>query len=507
MTEPPILECISLSKTYPQVRALQQVSMTVRRGEIRALLGKNGAGKSTLVKLIAGIERPDDNGKMLLDGKEVSWANTHEAQKGGVAVVHQEFSLVPELSIAENITLGRWPKKQGRIDRKEMYSLAGQATSRMKLDLPLSTPVSRLSTAQQQLVEISKALLDQPQVLILDEPTSALNTTEVDRLLTLVKSLAAEGVAIIYVSHRMREIPIVADTLTVLRDGKEVATHRVDEVTTDEVAALISGSSTATPSAGIFANRGNIDGPEVLAIENLSIPDILEDISIQLHKGEVLGLAGLLGSGRTELLQSVFGLRKDSIGKVIVNGKAMTKRNPRTMLDAGVAYTSEDRKAAGIIPLLGVGENLMLSARKRVLPGPFIKKKDEARVINDMIAKLRIATAGGQQAIGTLSGGNQQKGVIGRCLAGQMKILLLDEPTRGVDIDAKRQIYALIRELASQGVSSIFVSSELEELAQVCDRVLVIRDGRICEEINGTEATSERLLARAMQGTESNQND
>lgn len=500
-----VLECRDLSKTYGRVHALDSVSLTLHKGEVRALLGKNGAGKSTLVKLLSGVEQPDKGaGEIRLAGQPVSWTNTLMAQQGGITVVHQEFSLVPELSIAENITMGRWPSRGGLIDRVEIRRVAAEAMGMLGVDLPLSRPVSRLSTAQQQLVEICKALSSQPKVLILDEPTSALNSNEVEALLALLRRLASQGVSIIYVSHRMREIPAVADTLTVLRDGREVATRRVSEVSTDEVASLIAG--TDMPKQEALAHERlverEVSDDVVLAVEGLTIPGIVEDVSFELHRGEVLGLAGLLGSGRTELLETIFGERDASGGRVIVQGRQMSRRRPGRMLDAGVGMTTEDRKRSGIIPILGVAENMMLSARSRVVGGPLLDIVGERKSARRLIDKLRIHTSGLNQPIGTLSGGNQQKAVIGRCLAGNMKVLLLDEPTRGVDVDAKRQIYDLIRELADAGVASVFVSSELEELSQVCDRVLVLRDGGVKEELPGAEATSERLLALAMKGKE-----
>lgn len=497
-----VLECEDLSKSYGRVQALDKVSLTLHRGEVRALLGKNGAGKSTLVKLLSGVEHPDKGaGEIRLAGQPVRWSSALAAQHGGITVVHQEFSLVPELSIAENITLGHWPSRGGIVDKAEIRRRASKAMAMLGVELPLTWPVSRLSTAEQQLVEISKALSVEPKVLILDEPTSALNSAEVEVLIALLRRLASQGVSIIYVSHRMREIPAVADTLTVLRDGREVATRRVKDVSTQEVASLIAGSNRATDAQGLLKKR-EVSDEVVLEVKGLNVPEVLENASFNLHRGEVLGLAGLLGSGRTELLETIFGQRPNGSGEVTVLGRRLGARRPGKMLDAGVGMTTEDRKRSGIVPVLSIAENMMLSARGRVLGGPMLDIAGERSSANSLVGKLRIRTDGLRQPIGTLSGGNQQKAVIGRCLASNMKVLLLDEPTRGVDVDAKRQIYDLIRELADAGVASIFVSSELEELSQVCDRVLILRDGGIREELPGDEATSERLLALAMTGKE-----
>ncbi|MGF6882791.1 ABC-type sugar transport system ATPase subunit [Nocardia sp. GAS34] len=496
-TAPPILECISLSKTYGTVKALVDVNLTLRAGEVRALLGKNGAGKSTLVNLISGSQQPDPgSGRLRVSGKEVHWSRPGDARAGGIAMVHQEFSLVPGLSVAENITLGRWPERQGFIDAKTLEDNARRAIEMLGEPIPLWQEVGNLSLAQQQLVEIAKALLDEPRVLILDEPTSALNSHEVHALLALIRRLAGQGVAIIYVSHRMKEIPLVADTLTVLRDGREVQTFGADEASAEKVAALIAGESGQV--AARIEHRDRRNEPVVLSVRDMHITGVLGGVEFDLHDGEVLGIAGLLGSGRTELLEAIYGLRPGVRGEVSVAGERILRRRPRRMLARGVGLTPEDRKGSGIVPMLGVGENILLSARGRVLPRFWIKPPREAAVTTETLRALSIVASTAGQEIGTLSGGNQQKAVIGRLLAAKMSVLLLDEPTRGIDVHAKGQIYKLIRELAVNGISSIFVSSELEELSEVCDRVLVLRDGRIRDEVVGAGATTEKLLALAM---------
>lgn len=497
LTDEPVLQCSSLSKSYGPVVALDDVSLTLRAGEVRALLGMNGAGKSTLVNLISGSQQPD-RGTIRVNGNEVRWSRPGDARAGGIAVVHQEFSLVPGLSVAENITLGRWPrsKRLKMIDRRALDDQANRALSLLGEPLPLGIDVARLPIAQQQIVEIAKALFDEPQVLILDEPTSALNATEVATLIALLRRLAEQGVAIIYVSHRMKEIPLVADTLTVLRDGREVTTMRSDEASTAEVASLIAGDRGETAIRTDL--RDQTASPVVLSVKDARMPGVLDGVSFDLHEGEVLGIAGLLGSGRTELLEGIFGARRDLAGTVEVAGIRARRRNPRRMLRRRVGLTPEDRKGAGIVPLLGVGENLMLTARGRVVPPIWLRRGLESTIAQDTVRQLSIAASSPAQPIGTLSGGNQQKAVIGRLLAAKMSVLLLDEPTRGIDVHAKGQIYALIRQLADEGVSSVFVSSELEELAEVCDRVLVLRDGRICDEVAGADATTERLLTLAM---------
>jgi len=467
---------------------------------VRALLGKNGAGKSTLVNLLSGSQRADEgSGRLVFAGSEVNWANPGDARKDGIAVVHQEFSLVPGLSVAENITMGRWPRRRnglGLIDIRALNAEASRALTMLGEDLPLNAEVGTLSIARQQLVEIAKALLDEPRVLIMDEPTSALNSTEVTALIALIRRLAAQGVAIIYVSHRMKEIPLVADSLTILRDGREVETFSAADASVAKVAALIAGESQDIARA--ISHRDCRVQPVVLSVRDLRVENVIHGVTFDLHSGEVLGIAGLLGSGRTEILEGIYGLRKDVSGTVTVGGEVVQRRTPRRMLGLRVGLTPEDRKGAGIVPELGVGENMLLSARGRVLPVVWLRKLREGLLARQFLSQLSIVSSSPGQHIGTLSGGNQQKAVIGRLLGADMNILLLDEATRGIDVHAKGQIYKLIRDLAATGVSSIFVSSELEELSEVCDRVLILRDGRITDEIIGAEASTEKLLVLAM---------
>ena len=491
----PVLECRKLSKSFGAVHALVDVDFSLHRGEVRALLGKNGAGKSTLVNVISGSVHPDA-GQIVLAGREVSWENPGAARAGGISVVHQEFSLVPGLTVAENITMGRWPtQRAGVIDADQLQADAQRALDLLGVHLPAWELVGNLPIAQQQLVEIAKALVDNPDVLILDEPTSALNASEVDSLLALVRRLAATGMAIVYVSHRMNEIPQVADRMTVMRDGREVQTLGIDEASPDRVAAMIAGEAAAVREV-VHSERSA--APVVLSVRRLGVPGILDDVSFDLHEGEVLGIAGFLGSGRTELLEAIYGLRHDAHGEVAVAGAPVRRRTPRRMLARKVAMTSEDRKHAGIVPALGVGENVVLTARGRVLPKFWVRRRREEEIQAEALRKLAIAASSAAQEVATLSGGNQQKVVLGRALAADMRVLLLDEPTRGIDIHAKTQVYGLIRDLAEEGVASIFVSSELEEMSLVCDRVIVLRSGKNREELTGTQASAERILALAM---------
>lgn len=490
-----VFSCSGLSKSFGPVQALVNLDFNLERGEVRALLGKNGAGKSTFVNLISGVYRPD-SGKMQVNGKDVEWPGPRDAQVGGIAVVHQEFSLIPGLKVAENITLGRWPKKRGLIDRRKEREVAREALGRLGVEIPLGVLVGSLPLAEQQIVEIAKSLLEEPQVLVLDEPTSALNSREVEALIGLVRRLADTGMTVIYVSHRMKEIPLVADNLTILRDGREVITDSVESMSSKDVAEHISGEREEKSDV---VKRDMRNQAVVLEVRNLSVPDRVDNVSLKLHRGEVLGIAGLLGSGRTEILRSIFGIQHGASGRVFINGVEHRKRSPKKMLGRGVAYISEDRKGEGIVPQLGAGENILFTARGRVLSKIWINRAKESLLVQRAFDAMSIRASSLQQEIGTLSGGNQQKAVIGRALVADTQILLLDEPTRGVDVQAKFQLYQIVRELAAKGCSSIFVSSELEEIAEVCDRVLVLRNGRVQEEIFGSDGTPENILALAMQ--------
>ncbi|MFI1092465.1 sugar ABC transporter ATP-binding protein [Streptomyces sp. NPDC020917] len=503
-TAPPALDVAGLVKQYGPVRALNDVSLQLRRGEIRALLGKNGAGKSTLVKVISGAEQPD-SGTIRTGGEQVRWSSPAAAQAGGISVVHQELSLVPGLSVAENICLGRWPRRGTSgafIDTKAVERMARRALELVGEPIPLWREAGRLSLAEQQLVEIAKAVVHEPRILILDEPTSSLNAREADTLLALVRRLAASGVSIIYVSHRMREIPLIADSVTVLRDGAEVATLPIGEASPSRVAELIMGDvdMAREPRATVPQSRST---RPLLSVRGLAKPHLLDDVSFDVYPGEVVGIAGLLGSGRSEILEAVFGARHDVSGQVSVAGREVKRRSPSRMLSLGVGMTSEDRRSAGIVPMLSVFENMLLSARGRVLPKVWLSAARERRIVAELCESLAVATSSPWKAIADLSGGNQQKVVIGRLLAANLKVLLLDEPTRGVDLHAKQQLYRLIRELAGTDVSVVFVSSELEELIEVCDRVLVLRDGRIVDEVPGENATPDHLLTLAISGENS----
>lgn len=486
------------TKRYPGVLALDNVSFDVAAGEIRALLGKNGAGKSTLIRLLTGAEVPD-TGSVSIGGAELMQAGSARAQESfelGVRVVYQELSLVPGMSLAENLFLGRWPAKAGVLSYADMEAQAAEAMARLGLDLSPSRLVAGLSPAERQLLEIARVLLGKPKLVILDEPTSSLAAAEAEKVMTAVKRIASEGIAVIYVSHRMNEIRQIARSATVMRDGRIIDTMDVAGADTRDIVRLMLGSEAGQVAPLETRTRKNV----VLEVSDLSLPPKLSSISFKLHQGEVLGIAGLLGSGRTELLQSIIGVRSFDAGTVMVDGKPARRPNYRQMLDAGFGYTPESRKEEGIVPLLGVDENTVSTDFSAVSSYGVLSARRMADATRKVIQRLHVKTAQTDTPIGTLSGGNQQKVVIGRWVHADSRILLLDEPTRGVDVEAKAQIYAIIRQLAAEGRSIIFVSSEIEELPLVCDRVVVLREGTLKEEFTSPDIDQDAVMAACIAG-------
>ena len=495
---PPILALEQLCKQYPGVIALDHVDFTMEKGEVRALLGKNGAGKSTLVKILSGAVHPD-SGTIRIDGQPVTISSTGDAFHQGICTVYQELSLVPGLTVAENILLGRWPKQRilglSVINRKAIRPIAKAALDQLEVSLNLDEQVSRLSVAQQQLIEIAKAISFNPRVLVLDEPTSALAANEVDVLHKVVRRLAEQGHAIIYVTHRLQEIPHVADSVTVLRDGKDMGTITAAAATPAVIANMMIGADWQRTEWGTGGQPGEVK----LAVRNLNRKGLLHDVSFEVRGGEVLGIAGLLGSGRTELLRAIFGLDKMDSGEVYVKGELMRDPTPLSMKAHNVGLTPEDRKRQGLVLLFSVQDNLTLASLNRFSSRGILQRSRGATLAREMVKSLDIKTPGLGVATSTLSGGNQQKVVVGNWLNTLPEILLMDEPTRGIDIQAKEQIFHLVRHLASQGLAVVFISSEIEEVLDVADRILVMNQGRITGEVKPDEIDLEELLARVME--------
>ena len=493
-----VASVVGAVKRYSGVLALDSVDFAVRPGEVRALLGKNGAGKSTLIRMLTGAETPDE-GEVTLCGRIVDQTGenrTRQAAALGVRPVYQELSLVQDMSIAENMYLGAWPRRFGVLDHKEMAARTRDALANLGLDIDSGAMIAALSPAERQLVEIARAMMGKPRLVILDEPTSSLAAAEVELVFAAVRRMKQRGVAIIYVSHRMKEIREIADTATVMRDGKTISTVDIGQADTREIVQMMLGHD---------ENRDELVearklGPPVLSLQNVVSAPKLETISFDLHEGEVLGVAGLLGSGRTELLRIIARLDQPDSGSIRLDGVDTSGETWNGMLRRGLGMTPESRKDQGIVPLLGIDENIVISDMARVSNFGVLSSTRIDAAARDIMVRMSVKAPQTATPIGVLSGGNQQKIVIGRWVYAGSRILLLDEPTRGVDVEAKSQIYAIIRKLAAEGKSIIFVSSEIEELPKVCDRVLVLRDGRIAQMFTAPGIDADELMTASIAG-------
>ena len=487
------------SKRYAAVQALSDVSFSIGRGEVRALVGKNGAGKSTVIRLLAGAEAAD-TGSVTLSGQVMAKPSVALAQQLGVRTVYQELTVIPGLSIAENIYVGAWPtSRQGIIDRKAMRGGAEQALERIGARLDPGRTVGDLSIADQQMVEIARAMFGEPALLILDEPTSSLAAAEVDRVLSAVETIREQGVAVVYVSHRLTEIRRIASSATVMRDGRVIDTVLMADHSNGELVDMMVGSSGAEDS---LVSSARSSGQVVVSMTDVAMAPKLVDITFDVHAGEVLGIAGVLGSGRSEILQLAAGLATPERGVVTVNGKTMRGGGLRAGLAAGVGYTPEDRKNDGVFPDLGIDENTVLTNWQPVSSSGVVSRSRVAAATQKMVDSMSVKASKTTTPIMNLSGGNQQKVVIGRWLHAGSSVLLLDEPTRGVDVQAKAQIYELLRRLADDGKAVVFVSSEMDELNLVCDRVVVLRDGRIVAEHSAPAIETDALLKEAISETD-----
>lgn len=488
-----IAQAIGVTRTYPGVTALDDVDFEVRAGEVRALLGQNGAGKSTLIRLLSGVEVPTA-GTVLIAGSPLGSDGIRGATERGVATCYQELSLVADLTVAENFFLGRWPRGRFGIDGAAMARRAAETLTSLGADIDPLAIAGSLTLAQQQIVEIARALNDDPRLLILDEPTSALASAEVALVLETVRRVAARGVAVIYVSHRMDEIRQIADTATVMRNGKVVETVDVSQSDTPTIIRLMIGSD---PESQRPRAHDREPGPVVLEARGLAVAPKVVDVSFEARSGEILGVAGLLGSGRSELLRAIAGFDRLDAGSVLIDGRAVDV-SARRMRAEGVALTPEDRKREGALMNLGIDENIVISDYGAVSRAGALSTRLIRGASGVLAQRLSIKAHDLSQSIATLSGGNQQKAVIARWLHADARILLLDEPTRGVDVEAKAQIYAIMRAVADEGKAVIFVSSELEELPLCCDRVLVLRDGRIQRELVAPDIILSDLLEASM---------
>ncbi len=488
-----LLSMEHIGKSFPGVRALDDVTLEVRAGEVHALVGENGAGKSTLMKILTGA-LPKDAGVIRLDGREVSIQSPADALALGISMIHQELTLIPYLDVGQNIFLGREPLLPfGRIDWKTLYEQARQQLQKMEIDLDPHRTVADLSIAQQQMVEIAKALSGQARLIIMDEPTSSLSERETEKLFELIRSLRRQGVTIIYISHRIEEIFEIADRVTVLRDGKYVGTYKVSEVTPADLVRKMVGRDIQELFQKQEAEKQNV----VLEVKHLTGAGCLQDISFGLRRGEILGLAGLVGSGRTRLSRALFGAEQIEHGEIWIEGQRVTMDSPETAIRHGMGLVPEDRKSQALFLNMAVEANIVISALPHLARAGVIDHPRAHALALEYAKKLDIRTPSLSQLAKNLSGGNQQKTVIARWLTLNPRILILDEPTRGIDVGAKAEIHALMSQLAKQGMGILMISSELLEVLGVSDRILVMREGRTAGEFLRGQATEDKIMMAA----------
>jgi ribose transport system ATP-binding protein len=487
-----LIEAKGVRKEFPGVLALDDVDFDLQAGEVHVLLGENGAGKSTLIKIFSGLYKKD-GGRIVIDGQETEIGSPLEALKLGISTIYQEFNLVPTLTVAENIFLGREKMRGKLIDWKKMFGEANALLESLDMHVDSRTLIRDLGVAEKQMVEIAKALSEKAKVLILDEPTAVLTAREIEKLFSIMKSLKNQGVGIIYISHRLEEIPLVGDRVTVLRDGTRVGTIGIQEGDQNTWIRMMVGRELKDK----FPPRQVQRGEELLRVENLCRRGILEDISFTLHKGEVLGISGLVGAGRTELGRAIFGADKITGGTISLRGKAVTIGSPSDAIANRICYLPEDRKTHGVVLILSVRNNLTLASLDRLCLNNIINRKKEKKLADEFVSKLKIRTPDLGRKVMFLSGGNQQKVVIAKWLCAQSDIFIFDEPTRGIDVGAKVEVYQLINELVRQGSGIIMISSELPEILGMSDHILVMRKGRVTGEFKREDATQEKILSKA----------
>lgn len=502
----PVLEVENVSKDFSGVYAVRNIDMQIFEGEVTAIIGENGAGKSTLMKIVSGVYT-DYEGQVLLNGERCSFKNPKEAGEKGVVIIHQELNLIPYLSITENLFLGsELTNRMVFLDYSRMHKKAKELLARLHLNIDPSTSLNQLRVGQQQLVEIAKALLLESKVLIMDEPTSAISDHEVELLFKIINELKAKGVAIMYISHKLDELYEVADKFIVLRDGKKIGSGVMENTTHDQLIKMMVGRDIKKS----FQKQNIVQEKEVLRVENLCFRNpenkndfLVNDVSFSLNYGEVLGICGLMGAGRTELLEAIFGLFPRYVsGKIVIEGEEKNIRSVNDAIEAGIALVPEDRKLQGLILTMDVAKNTSLACLEKISPFNFINKKKEEELGRQFIKKLNTKVSSPRMAVQKLSGGNQQKVVIAKWLATKPRILLLDEPTRGIDVGAKAEIYKLIDELASQGLGIVVVSSELPEILALSDKIIVLSESKLTARLARDEATEEVIMKAALREKE-----
>ncbi len=485
-----------ISKSFPGVKALDKVSLKIRRGTVHALMGENGAGKSTLMKCLFGVYKKD-SGKIFLEGKEIDFAGAKEALESGVAMVHQELNQALKLSVMDNMWLGRFPRVSKFlpiVSDKKSYEMTNEIFDKLKITTDPKAKMETLSVSKRQMAEIAKAVSYNAKLIVFDEPTSSLNEEEAERLFEIIRELKSAGCAIIYISHKMEEILRISDEVTVMRDGKHVTTKPASELTTDMIIKLMVGRELGER----YPEKKNKPGEVMLRVEGLSGKhSILTGVNFQLKHGEILGIAGLDGSGRTELLETLFGIRERESGKIIFEGKSIQNRNSREAIRNGFALLTEERRGNGIFAILPIDSNATVTSIKKYRSGPLLSDKKISAATRWCVKTMRVKAPSIKTKIASLSGGNQQKVILGRWLLTEPKLLMLDEPTRGIDVGAKYEIYKLIMELAEGGKGIIVVSSEMAELIGICDKIIVMSGGRVAGELLRGEVTQEKIMELA----------
>lgn len=491
-----LLEVKGISKAFPGVQALNNVNFSLKRGNIHALVGENGAGKSTLIKILSGVHA-QDKGEIYIDSERIDIGNPRHAHKIGIFTIHQELSLAPNMSISENVFLGiDKPVKFGSfIEWRDLNRRTSEILKKLGIEIDPNTKIKDLKVGDQQMVEIAKSLVTDPKILILDEPTSALSAKEIHYLFTVLKRLKAAGYSVIYISHRLEEIFEIADTVTVLRDGEEVTTTTIDELDEASITRLMTGKDISLIDRKTFRKHYEA-GNTILNVKNLSGAGV-HNIDFMLRKNEILGLAGLMGSGRSEIAKLIFGAYEKESGIIELDDSEIRINSPKDALSYGIAYTTEDRKNEGLLLEQSVKFNITISVLKEIAKLGWIGA-EENKIANDAVKSYNIVTSGLNRKIKNLSGGNQQKAIIARALACKLKIIVLDEPTKGIDVGAKQEIYNLVKDLADAGMSVIFISSELSEVVDVADRLLLVKDGRITAQMERNEATKDKVLEKLL---------
>ena len=490
------IEMKGINKSFGTNQVLKDAGFLLKDGEIHALMGENGAGKSTLMKILTGVYTKD-SGTIYVDGQEVSYKNPQEAEKAGIVFIYQELNVLFDLTVEENLFMGKEiTKRFGICDKKAMRKKAKEVMDLVGVNIPVDAVMSDLSVGQQQMVEICKALMVDAKVLIMDEPTAALTESETEGLFKVINGLREKGVSIVYISHRMEEIFQLCDRITVLRDGAYVDTRYIKDINMDDIVQMMIGREIGER----YPKREATIGGEVLRVEGLSHTKLFRDVSFSVRAGEVLGVAGLMGAGRTEIMQALFGNLPVVSGKVFIEGKEVTIRNPRQAIEAGIGFITEDRKTEGLLLEKSIADNIELANLGKVSDKGVLNKKKGAELVKRGIEEFRVKCFGPQHECGNLSGGNQQKVVLAKWIYTDPKILILDEPTRGVDIGAKKEIYTVINDLAAKGVAVIMVSSELPEVLGMSDRIMVVHEGHVTGIIDGATADQAKVMTLATGG-------